>query len=238
MKYYLVDNPLTPDPTDYRAETKHDKVYTLADLQEMITHRSVGLTDSQVASVLEELAVAIVFSLRKGGKIITPLFKITPTVAGVFTSRQDAFDRSRHHININLTAGSRLKRVAEQIDPVKVNAPMSAPVITEVFDKASGTTDEQLTPRKIARLYGTSLKFDENDPQQGIYLIQLSNKQETKVDTTDVIDNVNSKLTFQLPDVLPDGEYTIEVRTDVGFKEVRTGRYADVLTVGQLQPQG
>ena len=50
MKYYLIDNPITPDPNDMRAVTVHDKTYTMNDILEMIDYRKVGLSRSQITA--------------------------------------------------------------------------------------------------------------------------------------------------------------------------------------------
>lgn len=229
MKYHLVDNPLTADPSDYRASTVHDETYTMDDLKEMIVHRSVGLTDSQVESVLEELVVAVVFLLKKGGKINTPLFKITPTVAGVFTDRKDGFDRARHSINLKLKPGLRLAKVSDLIEPEKINPPKSTPVVDEFVDKGSSSSDEFITPNKIARIIGSNLKFDESDPAQGIFFINTANKKEVKVDNADLLDNTGSKLSFQIPATLASAEYVVEVRSTMSGKDLRSGRSESML---------
>ena len=141
MKYYLVDNPITPDPTDWRAVTQHDKTYTMEDILEMIDFRQVGLSRLQVEAVIEEYGVALTFILSQGGKVLTPLFNITPTVAGVFTDKQDRFDRSRHGINLRIQPGTQLQKVTEQIEPEKISGNKPAPVIGAFFDQGSQTTD-------------------------------------------------------------------------------------------------
>lgn len=231
MKYYLVDNPITPDPTDWRAVTQHDKAYTTDDIIEMIDHRKVGLSRSQIEAVLEEYGVALAFVLARGGKVLTPLFNVTPTVAGVFTDKQDRFEWGRHGVNIKVQAGTLLQKVANQITPEKVSNSKPAPVISAFFDKGSQTTDERLTPGKIARITGLQLKFDETDPKQGIFFIQRSNKKETQVPVAEVLDNTGGTLTFQVPTTLPLGDYTLEVRSTMKGSELRRGQYQDTLTV-------
>ena len=231
MKYHLVDNPITKDPTDWRAVTQHDETYTTEDIIKMIDHRKVGLSRSQIEAVFEEYGVALAFILARGGKVLTPLFNITPTVAGVFTDKQDRFERGRHGINIKVQAGTLLQKVADQITPEKVSSSKPAPVIDTFFDKGSQTTDERLTPGKMARITGLQLKFDETDPQQGIFFIQRDTKKETKVPVEDVLDNIGGTLTFQVPDKLPKGAYTVAVRSTMKGTTLRAGQYQDTLTV-------
>lgn len=231
MKYYLIDNAITPDPTDMRAVTLHDKSYTMNDILEMIDYRKVGLSRSQIEAVLQEYGAALAFILTQGDKVLTPLFNITPTVSGVFTDKQDRFERGRHGINIKAKAGTQLQKVADLIVPEKISSSKPAPLIDSFFDKGSQTTDERLTPGKMARISGIQLKFDEEDPQQGIFLIQRDNKKETPVPVGDILDNTGGTLTFQIPDKLPKGSYTLEVRSTMKGKVLRTGQYQDTLAV-------
>lgn len=231
MKYYLIDNPITPDPNDMRAVTVHNKTYTMNDILEMIDYRKVGLSRSQIEAVLREYGAALAFILTQGDKILTPLFNITPTVSGVFTDRHDRFDRNRHGINLKAKAGVEIQKVADLIVPEKITGNKPAPLIDSFFDKGSQTTDERLTPGKMARMNGLNLKFDETDPQQGIFLIQRDTKKETQVPVGDVLDNTGGTLTFQVPDKLPKGTYTVEVRSTMKGKTLRTGQYQDILAV-------
>lgn len=231
MKYYLVDNLITPDPTDWRAVTQHDKTYTMEDLLEMIDFRKVGLSRSQIEAVMEEYGVVLAFILSQGGKVITPLFNITPTVGGVFTDKQDRFDKSRHSVNLRIQPGTQLQKVTGQIEPEKTSGSKPVPVVGTFFDQGSQTTDQQLTPGKIGRIGGTQLKFDPADAQQGIFFIQKSNKKETQVPTGDLLDNTGGTLTFLVPDKLPKGDYTVEVRSTMKGKELRSGKLQDTLTV-------
>ena len=170
--------------------------------------------------------------LSQGGKVLTPLFNITPTVSGVFTDKQDRFERGRHGVNLRVRPGVQLQKVTEQISPEKVSSSKPAPVISTFFDKGSQTTDERLTPGKMAHITGAQLKFDETDAQQDIFLIQRDSKKGTNVPTVDLLDNTAGTLTFQVPDRLPKGTYTVEVRSTMKGNTLRTGQYQETLTVG------
>lgn len=73
MKFYLVDNPLTEDETDFRAVPVAGKKRTVEDVIRQIVHRSVGLTESQVGSVLKEMDTAVQMYLSEGDTVETEL---------------------------------------------------------------------------------------------------------------------------------------------------------------------
>lgn len=91
---------------------QHKRTATMEDIVEMILHRSVGVSRSEIISVLEELGIAVEFFIKRGEKISTPLFNISTSVGGVFTDSKDTFDPARHEVRLKVKAGSRLLALA------------------------------------------------------------------------------------------------------------------------------
>ncbi len=56
--------------------------------------------------------------------------------------------------------------MADLIVPEKITGNKPAPLIDSFFDKGSQTTDERLTPGKMACMSGLNLKFNETDPSR------------------------------------------------------------------------
>lgn len=227
MKYYLIDNVLTEDPNDLRPVTVEQKVNTEKEIIKMILYRCAGLTESQIASVLKEERAAIEQMLERGEGVATDLFSIKPRISGVFYSKTEAFDRSKHQIRLKMQPGASLLKTTEAITVERVEKAKLAPILSYFVDYATNTKNEQLTPGQMARIYGERLKFDPADAAQGIFFI--SNKDiETKVVT--VADNLPKSLTFNVP-VLAKGTYRLVVRANHKMKQVRSGELEDVLTV-------
>ena len=96
------------------------------------------------------------------------------------------------------------------------------PVLQVFKDLKSKTVNESFTPGQIASLQGSLLKFDESDPDQGIFFIG-GDKSETRV--TDVVKNKPSELMFFVPDSLITGTFQVELRTIFkNYKTMRKGR--------------
>jgi hypothetical protein len=80
----------------------------------------------------------------------------------------------------------------------------------------------------MGRLHGHRLKFDPDDPTQGIFFVH-SDHSETPVEV--VGENLPAKLIFTVP-ALPAGDYRLTVRATVnGTTEVRSGTLDETLTV-------
>lgn len=215
LKYFLIDNPLTPDPTDHRAVSKHDKTATEEDVIDLINYRNVGVSRSQIKSVLEEYTVAVQRLLKEGHKVQVPLVSITPTVAGVFLDNKDSFDRDRHGVNINVRPGVDLAMMAALIEPERVQPDQTLPIINTFLDITSNKEDEVITPGQPAKVFGLNLRIDPTDTRQGVYLVRTDTNKETKVSV--FVDNQPSKLAFVLP-TLTAGEYLLRVRTLINQK--------------------
>lgn len=228
MDYFLIDNPLTPDPTDFRAVTKHEKTITLEEIIDLIDYRSVGVSRAEIITVFEEYTVAIKRYLKEGRKIQTPLFTLRPTVAGVFTDINDTYDSSRHGINLKLQATDELEEVTRFIEPKKISPDANLAVIKRFYNVTTDSYDDVITPGQPAKILGDNLRVDPADPQQGVYVVQQSNDKKTPV--TVFVDNLPSKLAVVMPTNLPKDDYSIRVRALVG-KQLQTAEYPGTLKV-------
>ncbi len=230
LLYYLVDNHLTPDPNDCRAVTQHQGNYTQQDLVDEISHRNVGLTRSQITSVTDEYLIAMVRLLQRGGKITTPMFTITPKVAGVFRDKKDSYDPSRHRIRLKMQPSSELKAEISRIPVEKTTVIKPQPELDTFLDMASDT-DDTLTKGKAGRLFGSQLKCNLDDATQGIFLVAQGDGAVTRIANEDVIDNRDSLLTFLIPTTLAKGQYALEIRSKADGRDLRTVSLEDTLTV-------
>ncbi len=228
LKYFLVDNALTPNPTDCRAVSKHDKTITMKQIIDLINYRNVGVTRSQIVAVLDEFMEAIKMFLKEGDKIQTTIFTITPTVSGVFIDMNDTFDRSRHGININISPRGELEVVSDIIEPIKIQQDKNLPQINTFFDITTDQNDAVITPGLPAKIFGFNLRVDQADDEQGVYFTRLSNNKDTKVSV--FIDNNPSKLSIVVP-ALPAGDYALKVKAKINGKLYTTEHFATLQVV-------
>jgi hypothetical protein len=81
----------------------------------------------------------------------------------------------------------------------------------------------------MAQVTGHRLKFDPDDPEQGIFLIPAKNGKAIRINET--ARNKGRELIFMVPSDLPVGLYVLEVRTIFGRHSLRTGRLEEKLIV-------
>jgi hypothetical protein len=229
IHYYLLDNPVTPEPDDRRAQVSGYETVAEKEIFEYITRIGSAVTLGEAKANYEEIIGAFDFFLRQGYGINTEFINIRPVIPGVFRSDDDRFDPGRHRIKFSVRLGKRYNRTADDVKLEKVVAPSLLPLPVTLEDVASSTVNDTITPGGTASLTGMRLKFSQADPQQGIFLVD-SAKNPYRVER--ILSHTGTQVIFQLPAGLPADEYTLEVRVLLqGNKSLKTGVLADRLSV-------
>ncbi|MCW9708265.1 DNA-binding domain-containing protein [Fodinibius salsisoli] len=230
LEYYLTPNRITPDSEDYMAVSVNRESYTIEDVYDHMTREGSTLTKAEALASFEEITRGIINILQQGDSVSTPFVNLMPTISGVFIGEDDRFDLGRHQVRISVSAGSRLRKSAEDIDTKKVSPRERQPELLHYFDNTMESKDEEITISGGARITGTLLKFDETDDSQGIFFINTDDGSATRVDSK-MMKNKPSELIFMNPALDP-GTYRLEVRTILnGNNDIRSGVLSEELTV-------
>jgi len=222
LRYGLIPNHLTDDPDDFMGIVTDSETVTEVDLVNRMIGKGSTVTKAEALSVIEEYEYAVAEAVKNGNNVNTRLFKLTPSVSGVFTNQSDGFDSSRHAVKLNLNAGSRLNDAVVDIELRKVEINQAQPVLQQFVDLKTKVMNETFTPGQIASIRGLLLKFDEEDNAQGIFFIAADGS-ETRV--VNMVKNKPSELLFFVPETITNGTFQVEVRTVLHkLKTIRTGR--------------
>ena len=233
LKYSLRENLLTPAPDDYMAQAADVRSYTLDEIIDLMMDKGTTLTRADVAATLQVYGEVCSSLIKDGSAVNTPLFNTALTIAGVFNGANDAFDKKRHTVNLNLTAGTLLRDAAAKVKCEKTEGASTDPYITEIADIVSGKVNEGLTKGGVVQLTGSRLKFDQKDAAQGIFFVPETGE---AVRAEVIAENKPARLMAIIPAGLKAGTYYIEVRTKLSgggkpLKVVKVGRFAKPLTV-------
>ncbi len=230
---YLRENLLTADPDDCMAQVVPEKsqVWT----QERIDAEIVklgGVTEAALAAVRKNEAKVCADIIADGGVINSDLFSTSFSVSGVFTNMNDTFDPKRHAVNLNATAGTLLREAAKKAKVYKKEGSSTDPYITQVSDSISGDT-QAVKVGSVMELLGSRLKFDKKDTEQGVFVKASDGKEYRCVP---VGDPKPAKVMVMLGSDVPEGEFTVEVRTKLTSnkgigKTLKIGSFDKVLTV-------
>ena len=232
LKYSLRENLLTPAPDDYMAQAADVRSYTLDEIIDLMMEKGSTLTRADVAATLQVYGEVVSSIIKDGSAVNTPLMNTALSISGVFEGANDTFDKKRHTVNLNLSAGTLLKEALPKIKCEKTEGASTAPYITEVKDVVSGKTNETLTKGGVVQLTGSRLKFDQKDEAQGIFFVPETGE---AVRATVIAENKPARLMAIIPADLAAGTYYIEVRTKIigssqKTKTLKTGRFDKPLT--------
>ena len=232
LKYALRENLLTPAPGNYMAQVADVRSYTLDEIINLMMEKGSSVTRADAAAVLQVYGEVCALLVANGAALNTPLMNASMSISGVFDGANDSFDRRRHAVNLNMTAGTLLRDALASVKCEKTQIASTDPYITEVKDVVSDTVNSALTKGGIVQITGSRLKFDAKDETQGIFFVPETG---APVRATVVAENKPARLTALIPQTLDAGIRYIEIRTKLldnnkSLKTMKTGRFAKPLT--------
>ena len=233
LKYSLRENLLTPAPDDYMAQAADVRSYTLDEIIDLMMEKGTTLTRADVAATLQVYGEVVSAIIKDGSAVNTPLMNTSMSISGVFDGANDSFDKKRHTVNLNITAGTLLRDAVTKVKCEKTEGVSTDPYITEVTDIVTGTVNTTLTKGGVVQLVGSRLKFDAKDAAQGIFFVPETGE---AVRAAVIAENKPARLMAIIPAGLKAGTYYIEVRTKIlegnkSGKTLKTGRFNKALTV-------
>ena len=232
LKYSLRENLLTPAPDDYMAQTADVRSYTLDEIIDLMMEKGSTLTRADVAATLQVYGEVVSAIIKDGSAVNTPLMNTSMSISGVFDGANDSFDKKRHTVNLNITAGTLLRDAVIKVKCEKTEGVSTDPYITEVTDIVTGTVNTTLTKGGVVQLVGSRLKFDAKDTAQGIFFVPETGE---AVRAAVIAENKPARLMAIIPADLAAGTYYVEVRTKIigssqKSKTLKTGRFDKPLT--------
>ena len=232
LKYCLRENLLTPAPDDYMAQAADVRSYTLDEIIDLMMEKGTTLTRADVAATLQVYGEVVSAIIKDGSAVNTPLMNTSMSISGVFDGANDSFDKKRHTVNLNITAGTLLRDAVTKVKCEKTEGASTDPYITEVTDIVTGTVNTTLTKGGVVQLVGARLKFDAKDTAQGIFFVPETG---APVRAAVIAENKPARLMAIIPADLAAGTYYVEVRTKIigssqKSKTLKMGRFDKPLT--------
>ena len=232
LKYCLRENLLTAAPDDYMAQAADVRSYTLDEIIDLMMEKGTTLTRADVAATLQVYGEVVSAIIKDGSAVNTPLMNTSMSISGVFDGANDSFDKKRHTVNLNITAGTLLRDAVTKVKCEKTEGVSTDPYITEVTDIVTGTLNTTLSKGGVVQLVGARLKFDAKDTAQGIFFVPETG---APVRAAVIAENKPARLMAIIPADLAAGTYYVEVRTKIigssqKSKTLKTGRFDKPLT--------
>lgn len=220
IRYYLIDNPLTPDPNDCRAQVLTEGSKSLMDIIEIAMKRGSLVTRTDMVAVADLLFDVMTDVISEGYMLNLPLVTIRPTIRGVFADEDAPYDPLLHQVTPSLVAGPLLKKKMKEVEPERITGIKPMPFPGKLFDQVSGTKNSEITPGGMALLKGKKLEWDSTDTNQGLFFIDSAG---TATAVTAILEMGGTKVSFQIPAGLAQGDYTLQLRSKAYAQDLRTG---------------
>jgi hypothetical protein len=230
IKYYLQPNPITSDPNDQSARVVSNQVHDVKSIIKEMLKRGTTVTEADANAVLMLFFEVVTDEVAVGNSVNLPLVNIRPGISGVFTSITDSFDSSRHVKKANATAGILLNQKMNVATVEKVAQSQPSPVLIQFLDVNTQNVNSILTVGGIGQIVGEELKFNPDNPLEGIFFIDTAG---SATKATVIANRTEGKLMFSIPSTLTPGSYTLEVRKAYGVNGniIRAGNLQDQLTI-------
>jgi len=229
ISYSIHKNHLTNGADNYRGVVHFAGTVDLEGVIERMIARGSTTTKADALAVLQDYHATIADLVLEGFKVLTPGANYGISLRGNFTGQTDGFDPSRHQTAARVNPGVQFKRtIRDRVQLQKQEATLPVPKLLAYTNLNNGDSSERLTPGGPAQLNGHRLKFDPNDPKQGIVLLTADNTV-TRIET--IIRHTPNELIFMVPADLAPGQYTLAVRARFGQHSLRTGLLESNLTV-------
>jgi hypothetical protein len=238
IKAQLYDNALTENPNDLVARVKSERSLSVADICNSAAARggadiSAPAMNHAVSLWLKEMGYSLCdgFSVNADG-----WFTASPHVKGVFDSPTEKFNPEKHRITFEFQQGAVLRKETEGVTVEILGVADASLTIAQVTDVRTGSVNDLLTPGRNLRIAGHKLKIAGNTPLNGVYFINQTTQDRTRVEPQDIVTNNPSELMIVIPE-LAKGTYLLEVITQYGgntkqlLNEPRTALFDRVLTV-------
>jgi hypothetical protein len=175
------------------------------------------------------------YQLSDGFSVNTGYFTANALIRGVFNSPTETFNSDKHAILYQFNQGDVLRKELSGIAVEITGVGDSSINITEVLDVKTGSVNDLLTPNRNLRIKGFKLKLAGENPAVGVYFINQTTQERTKVETSEIVTNNPAELIIVTPE-LAKGTYGLEVTSQyagggINLKEPRTSAFDKILTV-------
>lgn len=215
IQYALYENKLnTAKAHTFTAKVKSYQTISEDILVDELAKQGTTLTKTDIKAVLELLSDAIERNLEKGNTINLPFANFIPIIKGIFDSSTDQYDEKRHRVSVSVSLGNRLRKFSNlKIRPKKIRLPKPSPVIDNFQDLDSESLDSIMTPGGMGKLLGFHLVFDQQDTDQGVFIL-TQRKKRIRIPQYALIKS--KMIIFMVPKDLEKGTYSIEVKAKFG----------------------
>jgi hypothetical protein len=213
--FYLIENIITPDPTDKIAKVRTGKTKKIDDLAEFIVQERTEYRKETMVNILTLANTAKLKFLSQGHSVNDGITILEPAITGTFVEKTD-FDESRHSSVINAHVTNSVQAMLKQVQATYggLTVENGGAVITGVIDSFTGAANGVITPEKIVTILGTKIRVVPEEDETVESCITYTNLATDAVVIQEDPPGLNdpSKIMLKLPALAP-GFYSLTLKT-------------------------
>lgn len=228
IKYSLHLNNLNTGVENYHAIVQSNTTLDMNQVIKEMIKQGSGVSEAVAEAVLKDFFSTLEKLLLYGFRVSTPMVICGVSIQGVFENSADSFDPNRHTVNLVCTPTRQAQRSLQGQAQVQKQLPQTPqPHLLQYLNLHDTEGGPILTPGDVSQVIGSTLGFDEADPNQGVFLVDTDGSSRRM---NRIVRHTPTDLLFLVPPDLTAGEYRLEVRAQFGA-EMRIGTYKQSLTV-------
>jgi len=167
----LYPNRLPKGEGTYIARISNERVLSVREICDILKTRG-GFSGDQALLLdhVQRFFNEAAYQLCNGFAVDMGLFKLSPSIGGIFLSPRDKRDREKHPLEFHLHAGSKLKELAKIVDVVIDGVANTRGYIHQFIDVDTGSVNSTLSGGGSFIITGSKIKVAGDDPMCGVYL--------------------------------------------------------------------
>jgi len=199
----------------YYARTVSEAVLNVEQVCALLKKRG-GFTGNyaDLVSHVKQFFDEAAYQLCDGFSVETGYFSVHPVVGGYFDTAAGDISFKGHAVGFRFLESPRLRRIADAITIEVIDS--RAGYIEQFLDCESDMVNLRLTPGSLCVLSGSRIKIGGKSPECGLYFVSAAKdvRETLRVKAAMApLTNTSRKVISCVPPDLPDGEYTVEIRT-------------------------
>lgn len=205
LKYHLIPYAFGDKNERYRAVPHHAETIDFEALINKMLDKGTLVTSTDIRAVFSLFHEVVQSELKKGNKIITPLFTAGIRLEGTFANQQEPINRNKHKVHISMQANRNLEK---EIRHLRLQRSKQETRTANIIGMSNPFHEDFNTamPGDMIQVHGHYFYLNKEDPNQGIWL-----KSKDHLYPIERIAQIRpSVIHMQLPQTMEPGAYSIE----------------------------
>jgi hypothetical protein len=207
----LAPNLLTPVLNDYTAVVISNGSAGPADIISSIREDGIELNEATLMDVITRYNAKAAALAASGTLVNTGLVHLRTTVRGAVYDK--VWNPQANPVYISATPSQLLRKAASETEVRILGIKSELIELLGITDLSTQLTDGSVTRGRVAELRGSYIRIAGDNPAVGIFFTDITTGDVYKAEQADIVVNDPSRIMVQIPEGIPDGEYTLSVVT-------------------------